>query len=381
MQWGNGQLTLLPMGSWVNTPRKVPTPPIALPRSRTPIPLLSPRCQVLCSPQAAAVADGQAALDQKLYDDAAADFAAVGATLAPVYDRFVADLASLETASGYRLIGDASSNPAVATESAVIEKWVDGDTVETSLGRIRLIGIDVPEMDDVCSEAQDSLRLVEILAPAGTTVTLVNPESVADADTEGNELRYLDLADNTDIGYTLLLNDLARARYDSQDGNSWHPREQAYRATNARPDQSSACSWAIGATLLLASDSENEDEHHRSERLDGVAASLATSALLANQVSDARVQHEAEAAAAEAAAAAKAAEQKKAATKKKSTKKKSSSGGSSAEPWNQPGPDLDCIDIKKMVRITGPDYHNLDRDGDGWGCESYGSIGRPGDRT
>ncbi|HZK04654.1 MAG TPA: hypothetical protein VFC82_02270 [Actinomycetaceae bacterium] len=44
----------------------------------------------------------------------------------------------------------------------------------------------------------------------------------------------------------------------------------------------------------------------------------------------------------------------------------------STEPWNQPGPDLDCSDIRQMVRITGPDYHRLDRDGDGWGCESYG---------
>lgn len=43
-----------------------------------------------------------------------------------------------------------------------------------------------------------------------------------------------------------------------------------------------------------------------------------------------------------------------------------------AEPWNQPGPDLDCADIGQRVRITGEDYHRLDADGDGWGCESYG---------
>lgn len=42
------------------------------------------------------------------------------------------------------------------------------------------------------------------------------------------------------------------------------------------------------------------------------------------------------------------------------------------EPWNRPGPDLDCADIGHSVRITGPDYHRLDRDGDGIGCESYG---------
>ncbi len=42
------------------------------------------------------------------------------------------------------------------------------------------------------------------------------------------------------------------------------------------------------------------------------------------------------------------------------------------EPWNRPGPDLHCADIGRKVQVTGPDYHRLDADGDGWGCESYG---------
>jgi len=42
-----------------------------------------------------------------------------------------------------------------------------------------------------------------------------------------------------------------------------------------------------------------------------------------------------------------------------------------SEPWNMPGPDLDCADIGHQVTITGPDYHDLDRDGDGIACESY----------
>ncbi len=42
------------------------------------------------------------------------------------------------------------------------------------------------------------------------------------------------------------------------------------------------------------------------------------------------------------------------------------------EPWNQPGPDLDCADIGMTVYITGPDYRRLDREGDGIACESYG---------
>jgi len=46
--------------------------------------------------------------------------------------------------------------------------------------------------------------------------------------------------------------------------------------------------------------------------------------------------------------------------------------GPSDEPWNRPGPDLDCSDIGRKVQITGIDYHRLDRDGDGWACESFG---------
>jgi hypothetical protein len=42
------------------------------------------------------------------------------------------------------------------------------------------------------------------------------------------------------------------------------------------------------------------------------------------------------------------------------------------EPWNRPGPpDLDCADIGHRVEIDGPDYHRLDRDGDGIGCDDW----------
>ena len=36
------------------------------------------------------------------------------------------------------------------------------------------------------------------------------------------------------------------------------------------------------------------------------------------------------------------------------------------------GYDLDCSDIGEQVWVGNYDPHGLDRDGDGWGCESYG---------
>jgi hypothetical protein len=41
-------------------------------------------------------------------------------------------------------------------------------------------------------------------------------------------------------------------------------------------------------------------------------------------------------------------------------------------PVSRTNPDLDCGEIPTMykpIRITGPDYHGLDRDGDGVGCD------------
>jgi hypothetical protein len=36
------------------------------------------------------------------------------------------------------------------------------------------------------------------------------------------------------------------------------------------------------------------------------------------------------------------------------------------------GPDLNCGDIGRRVWVGSNDYHELDANGDGWGCDSYG---------
>jgi hypothetical protein len=47
----------------------------------------------------------------------------------------------------------------------------------------------------------------------------------------------------------------------------------------------------------------------------------------------------------------------------------SSDGLGEYPPWN--GKDLDCDDVRRRVRVSGPDPHKLDNDGNGIGCESY----------
>ncbi len=143
----------------------------------------------------------------------------------------------------------------------------------------------------------------------GRQVSLV-PGGRDDRDRYDRLLRYLDLG-GTDAGRDLIGAGLAVARYDSRDGYGAHPREGDYI------------------------------------RLDVQAPNKTCPAALPP-----------------------AAASQPAPSPKPAPAPKAAAG--SAEPWNQPGPDLDCADIRRKVRITGPDYHRLDADGDGWGCDSYG---------
>jgi endonuclease YncB( thermonuclease family) len=195
--------------------------------------------------------------------------------------------------SGVAVMGAGGAEAAgTSWGTAKVVRWIDGDTVVTSKGTVRLIGIDTPERGK-CG-AKTATAKARVLAPIGSTVKLGNPVSVDDNDRYGRKLRYVDKG-TRDIGAAQIKAG-AKARYDSRDGYDRHPRQASYRALDARY---------------------------------------------------------------------------------KNYKCSSTPPPAPGNPWeervNRPGPDIDCGDIParyKPVRIWGEDYHGLDRDGDGWGCDS-----------
>jgi len=118
----------------------------------------------------------------------------------------------------------------VEGQQAEVVRWVDGDTVDTTAGRVRLIGVDAPEID-TCA-GRKATEFAERLVPAGSSVVLQNPESVRETDKYDRLLRYVffDRWDSpADMGYQLITSGYANARYDSRDGYEWHPHEPVYR--------------------------------------------------------------------------------------------------------------------------------------------------------
>lgn len=113
---------------------------------------------------------------------------------------------------------------------AKVVRWVDGDTVRTTAGTIRLIGIDTPERGK--PGAATATAWANRLAPRGSRVRLGNPVSVKDKDRYGRHLRYV-VSRQVDVDRAQIVHG-ARARYDSKDGYQWHPRQSSYRSVDAR---------------------------------------------------------------------------------------------------------------------------------------------------
>lgn len=103
---------------------------------------------------------------------------------------------------------------------------IDGDTIETSAGTVRIIGIDAPERGECGYD--DASSYVSGLLPEGDAVTLTLPDGENEEDKYGRLLRYVDTTQGVDVASSLLAAGVVVARYDSTDGYPWHPREADY---------------------------------------------------------------------------------------------------------------------------------------------------------
>ena len=115
------------------------------------------------------------------------------------------------------------------TPTVTVTHVVDGDTVDISTGeRVRIIGIDAPEMDTPCGPlARD--RMVALVEGAAVDLPTGARE---DVDRYGRFLRFVD-GPHGDAGRALIADGLAAARYDGLDGYGTHPRQDDYRALDA----------------------------------------------------------------------------------------------------------------------------------------------------
>jgi endonuclease YncB( thermonuclease family) len=115
----------------------------------------------------------------------------------------------------------------VSWTRAKVVRWVDGDTVRTTKGTIRLIGVDTPERGR-CGYKKAN-RVARSTAPSGTVLRLGNPRSVDNRDRYGRKLRYVvKRSGSVDLAAKQIRRG-SKARYDSRDGYDWHPRQGRYR--------------------------------------------------------------------------------------------------------------------------------------------------------
>ena len=121
------------------------------------------------------------------------------------------------------------------TTTARVTKIVDGDTIRTTKGTIRLVGIDTPERGR-CNAAKATAK-TRTLVPVGSRVKLTRPAGNNNKDRYGRLLRYVS-RNGVDVGGALIKAGLADARYDSRDGYPRHAKQARYRAWDARyPDK------------------------------------------------------------------------------------------------------------------------------------------------
>ena len=128
--------------------------------------------------------------------------------------------------------GVAMVTPAEAdgTVTATVDHWSDGDTVVTDLGKIRLIGINAPDVGE-CGYGKATKSAIK-LAPVGSTIVLTAPTGHDDTDQYGRLLRYVAVG-AADVGLKQIKAGSV-AKFDSTDGYDAHPKQAKYRKTDIK---------------------------------------------------------------------------------------------------------------------------------------------------
>jgi micrococcal nuclease len=126
---------------------------------------------------------------------------------------------------------EAAPSRTVVCNRATVVAWSDGDTVRTSRGTVRLIGVDTPERgrNGYAAATANAKRL----APKGATVKLCDPASVQNKDRYNRLLRYVVTVKGVDVGASQITKG-SRAYYDSRHGYAWHPKQKTYIALDKR---------------------------------------------------------------------------------------------------------------------------------------------------
>lgn len=137
-------------------------------------------------------------------------------------------LASPKSAQETAGSGPDHTSPAVVEHTTAmtikVTEVVDGDTIDTTQGRIRMLGYDTPERGE-CGYQEATDTLTYILASGAVTITSDNGD---DTDRYGRLLRHV-LVDGTPVGLTMIEQGKADARYDSLDGYPRHQYQNEYR--------------------------------------------------------------------------------------------------------------------------------------------------------
>ena len=147
------------------------------------------------------------------------------------------------------LPGTPTGDPSEGTATQVrVTAVVDGDTLRVEdlagrpLGRVRLLGIDAPEVAHPPTPAEcyadQATALLEDLAPVGSTVQLVTDSGQPDRDRYDRLLRYVD-HDDVDVAHELLARGAAR-RYEAAPDLA---REDSYAAAADDAQEAASGLW------------------------------------------------------------------------------------------------------------------------------------------